>query len=221
MLQHCDFDEQVTAIVDGSVLRPDLVVRLHGGRSVVVDAKVPLDAYLNEDFSGHAKALKSHVDLLSARGYWHAFPQTPEFVVLFVPAEPFLNVALQHDPALLEHAFARNIVLATPSTLVALLRTVAYTWRQEALSRNAMEVHQLAKQLYSRLGTVGGHLTKLGSSLAASVTAYNNAVGSLEQRVLVSARRLAEMGVADEPLPELPPVELTPRRPQAPEFTEL
>lgn len=220
MLQHCDFDEQVTTVVDGSVLRPDLVVRLHGGRSVVVDAKVPLDAYLNEDFSGHAKALKSHVDLLSARGYWQAFPQAPEFVVLFVPAEPFLNVALQHYPALLEHAFSRNIVLATPSTLVALLRTVAYTWRQEALSRNAMEVHQLAKQLYSRHGTVGGHLTKLGSSLAASVTAYNNAVGSLEQRVLVSARRLAELGVSDEPLPELPPVDLMPRRPQAPELIE-
>lgn len=218
MLQHCDFDEQVTVVTEGSVLRPDLVVRLHGGRCVVVDAKVPLDAYLNEDFEGHAKALRSHVDNLGARAYWNAFAQAPEFVVLFVPAEPFLNVALQHDPSLLEHAFARNVVLATPSTLVALLRTVAYTWRQEALSRNAVEVHQLAKQLYGRLSTVGGHLTKLGNSLAASVTAYNAAIGSLEQRVLVSARRLAEMGVADDEIAALEPVELTPRQPQAPEL---
>lgn len=218
MMRHCDFDEQVTSTVDGAALRPDMVVRLHGGRSVVVDAKVPLESYLNEDFEGHAKALRSHVDILSGRGYWQAFAQTPEFVVLFVPAEPFLTVALEHDPSLLEFAFARNVVLATPSTLVALLRTVAYTWRQEALSRNAIEVHQVAKQLYSRLNTVGGHLTKLGSSLTASVTAYNNAIGSLEQRVLVSARRLAEMGVADEPLPSLEPVELTPRQPQAPEL---
>lgn len=218
MVQHCDFDEQVTAMVEGSVVRPDLVVRLHGGRSVVVDAKVPLDAYLNEDFDGHAKALRSHVDILGGRGYWHAFSPSPEFVVLFVPAEAFLNVALQHDPALLEHAFARNVVLATPSTLIALLRTVAYTWRQEALSRNAVQVHRLAKQLYGRLSTVGGHLTKLGNALTSSVAAYNNAVGSLEQRVLVSARRLAEMGVAEDDLPTLEPIELTPRQPQAPEL---
>ncbi len=220
MLQHCDFDEQVTAVLEGAVLRPDLVVRLHGGRSVVVDAKVPLEAYLNEDFDGHAKALRTHVDALSARGYWHAFAQAPEFVVLFVPAEPFLTVALERDPALLEHAFTRNVVLATPSTLIALLRTVAYTWRQEALSRNAMEVHRVAKQLYGRLGKVGGHLAKLGSSLAASVAAYNSAIGSIEQRVLVSARRLAEMGVAEDTIAVLEPVESAPRQPQAPELLE-
>jgi DNA recombination protein RmuC len=220
MLGHCDFDEQVSSTVDGAVVRPDMVVRLHGERTVVVDAKVPLDAYLNQNFDLHAKALRAHVDILSARSYWAAFAQNPEFVVLFLPAEPFLDVALQNDPTLLEHAFTRNVVLATPSTLVALLRTVAYTWRQEALSRNAMEIHQLARQLYSRLGTVGGHLSKLGNSLTASVTAYNNAVGSLEQRVLVSARRLSELGVAgDEPV-ELTPVEVTPRQPQAPELTQ-
>ncbi len=218
MLEHCDFSEQVTATVDTNLVRPDMVVRLHGNRSVVVDAKVPLDAYLNEQFGLHAKALRAHVDALSARSYWDAFAQSPEFVVLFVPAEPFLDVALQHDPSLLEHAFTRNVVLATPSTLVALLRTVAYTWRQEALSRNAVQIHDLAKQLYSRLGTVGGHLTKLGNSLNASVVAYNNAVGSLEQRVLVTARRLNELGIAGDFPPELQPIELTPRQTQAPEL---
>ncbi|HCT80959.1 MAG TPA: DNA recombination protein RmuC [Micromonosporaceae bacterium] len=218
MLEHCDFYEQLTVTLDDSVLRPDMVVRLHGGRSVVVDAKVPLDAYLNEQFGLHAKALKSHVDILSARSYWEAFAQSPEFVVLFVPAEPFLDVALQHDPSLLEHAFTRNVVLATPSTLVALLRTVAYTWRQEALSRNAMEIHQLAKQLYGRLSTVGGHLTKLGNSLNSSVVAYNNAVGSLEQRVLVTARRLSELGISGDSIGDLTPIELAPRQPQAPEL---
>ncbi len=220
MLSHCDFDEQVTVSVDGAVARPDMVVHLHGGRKVVVDAKVPLDAYLNQQFDLHAKAFRAHVDVLSGRSYWQAFDQSPEFVVLFVPAEPFLDVALQQDPTLLEHAFARNVVLATPSTLVALLRTVAYTWRQEALSRNAMEIHALAKQLYGRLGTVGGHLSKLGNALTASVAAYNNAVGSLEQRVLVSARRLSDLGVSGDEPPELTPVEITPRQPQAPELTQ-
>nr|WP_155388882.1 DNA recombination protein RmuC [Catellatospora paridis] len=233
MLRHCDFDEQVTAIRDVSadiaVVRPDLVVRLHGGRSVVVDAKVPLDAYLtalesrderqrDTYLDAHARALKSHVDTLAGRAYWQAFDATPEFVVLFVPADPFLDAALQRDPALLEHAFARNVVLATPSTLVALLRTVAYTWRQEALSRNAMQVHELAKQLYARLGTVSGHLSKLGSSLTGSVTAYNAAIGSLEQRVLVTARRLSELGVTGDEIPEHKPIELAPRRPQAAEL---
>jgi DNA recombination protein RmuC len=218
MLEHCDFDEQVTANVDMAVVRPDMVVRLHGNRSVVVDAKVPLDAYLNEQFGLHAKALRSHVDILSSRNYWDAFAQSPEFVVLFVPAEPFLDVALQHDPSLLEHAFTRNVVLATPSTLVALLRTVAYTWRQEALSRNAVQIHELAKQLYSRLGTVGGHLAKLGNSLNASVIAYNQAVGSLEQRVLVTARRLNELGISGDFPSELQPIEMAPRQAQAPEL---
>jgi len=220
MLQHCDFDEQVTVNGESGTQKPDMVVHLHGGRTVVVDAKVPLDAYLNEQYDQHAKALRSHVDVLSGRSYWAAFEQSPEFVVLFVPAEPFLDVALHHDQSLLEHAFSRNVVLATPSTLVALLRTVAYTWRQEALSRNALEIHQLAKALYGRLGTVGGHLVKLGSSLNASVSAYNSAVGSLEQRVLVTARRLSELGVSAEPLPDLDQIELVPRQPQATEFED-
>lgn len=229
MVEHCDFAEQVTATTDQQTVRPDLVVRLHGGRSVVVDAKAPFDAYLTameaRDERGrdthldlHAKHLRAHVDALAAKSYWAAFESTPEFVVLFVPADPFLDVALQRDPTLLEHAFARNVVLATPATLVALLRTVAWSWRQEQLTRNAMAVHTLARELYGRLSTLGEHVGKLGASLGGAVTAYNRAVGSLEARVLVSARKLAELGVSDQELPTPGQVELAPRQPQAPEL---
>jgi DNA recombination protein RmuC len=212
-------------------VRPDLVVRLHGGRSVVVDAKAPFDAYLSAmqardertrdaHLEAHARHLRAHVDALAAKSYWAAFDQAPEFVVLFVPADPFLDAALQRDPMLLEYAFARNVVLATPATLVAMLRTVAYAWRQEALTRNAYAVHTLARELYSRLSTMGEHVTKLGNALGSAVTAYNKAVGSLEARVLVSARKLAEMGVSHEQLPAPEQLEVTPRQPAAPELTE-
>ncbi|QSB13881.1 DNA recombination protein RmuC [Natronosporangium hydrolyticum] len=229
MLAHCDFSEQVTASIEEKTVRPDLVVRLHGGRTVVVDAKAPFEAYLaameardeagrEKHLATHAGHLRRHVDSLAAKSYWSAFPQAPEFVVLFVPADPFLDAALRHDPSLLEHAFTRDIVLATPATLVALLRTVAYAWRQEALARNAAEVHTLARELYARLSTMGDHLSKLGGSLGGAVTAYNKAVGSLEARVLVSARKLAELGVADSELPAPEQVETAPRQPQAPEL---
>ncbi|MEO3922873.1 DNA recombination protein RmuC [Micromonosporaceae bacterium B7E4] len=231
MLEHCDFAEQVTSATEHQVVRPDLVVRLHGGRSVVVDAKAPFDAYLtameardeqgrDRHLDAHARHLRAHVDALAAKSYWAAFDQSPEFVVLFVPADPFLDVALQRDPTLLEHAFARNVVLATPATLVALLRTVAYSWRQEALARNAVAVHALARELYGRLGTLGEHVSKLGGALGGAVTAYNRAVGSLEARVLVSARKLAELGVAGDDLPAPPQVETAPRQPQAPELVD-
>ncbi|MEU1685693.1 DNA recombination protein RmuC [Micromonospora sp. NPDC005707] len=231
MLEHCDFNEQVTAATDHQGVRPDLVVRLHGGRTVVVDAKAPFDAYLtameardergrDTHLDAHARHLRAHVDGLAAKTYWAAFDQTPDFVVLFVPADPFLDVALQRDPSLLEHAFARNVVLATPATLVALLRTVAYSWRQEALARNAATVHSLARELYGRLSTLGDHVGKLGGALSGAVTAYNRAVGSLEARVLVSARKLAELGVSDQELAAPAQVELAPRQPQAPELVE-
>jgi DNA recombination protein RmuC len=229
LLEHCDFAEQVTSSNDRQGVRPDLVVRLHGGRSVVVDAKAPFDAYLSAmeardertrdgHLDSHARVLRGHVDALAAKQYWTAFDQSPDFVVLFVPADPFLDAALQRDPSLMEHAFARNVVLATPATLVALLRTVAYSWRQEALARNALAVHSLARELYGRLATLGDHVSKLGSSLSGAVTAYNRAVGSLESRVLVSARKLAEMGVSDEELAVPAQVEVAPRQPQAPEL---
>ncbi|GLY00953.1 hypothetical protein Acsp01_13320 [Actinoplanes sp. NBRC 101535] len=230
LLEHCDFDEQVTASTDRSVVRPDLVVRLHGGRSVVVDAKAPLEAYLSAmesreerdrdlHLDRHARHVRAHVDALSAKKYWSAFESAPDFVVLFVPADPFLDAALQRDPVLLDYAFRRNVVLATPATLVVLLRTVAYSWRQEELARNAVAVHALARELYERLSTLGDHVGKLGSSLSGAVTAYNRAVGSLESRVLVSARKLADMGVADHDLPAPAQVEIAPRQPQAPELS--
>jgi DNA recombination protein RmuC len=231
MLEHCDFAEQVTAETDHQGVRPDLVVRLHGGRSVVVDAKAPFDAYLtameardersrDSHLDTHARHLRAHVDALAAKSYWSAFDQTPEFVVLFVPADPFLDVALQRDPTLLEHAFAHDVVLATPATLVALLRTVAYAWRQEALARNAVAVHVLARELYGRLATLGDHVTKLGGALGGAVTAYNKAVGSLEARVLVTARKLADLGVSGDELTTPAQIEVTARQLQAPELTE-
>jgi len=231
LLEHCDFAEQVTAVTDdGGVVRPDLVVRLHGGRSVVVDAKAPLEGYLaaaeardertrEACLEQHARHLRGHVDALSAKEYWTAFEPSPDFVVLFVPADTFLDAALRHDPTLMEHAFRRNVVLATPATLVAMLRTVAYSWRQEELARNALEVHALARELYTRLATLGDHVGKLGTALGGAVTAYNKAVGSLESRVLVSARKLAEMGVSREEMPTPPQVEVAPRQPQAPELS--
>jgi DNA recombination protein RmuC len=231
MLEHCDFAEQVTSGTDHQVIRPDLVVRLHGGRSVVVDAKAPFEAYLSameardepgrdRHLDAHARHLRAHVDGLAAKGYWAGFEQAPEFVVLFVPADPFLDAALQRDPALLEHAFAHDVVLATPATLVALLRTVAYAWRQEALARNAVSVHRLARELYARLSTMGDHVTKLGGALGGAVTAYNKAVGSLEARVLVSARKLAELGVSDDELVAPAQLEVTPRHLQSPELVD-
>ncbi len=231
LLEHCDFAEQVTASTDNSGVRPDLVVKLHGGRSVVVDAKAPLEAYLSaleardertrDGFlDQHARHLRLHIDALAAKEYWTAFESAPDFVVLFVPADPFLDAALQHDPTVMEHAFRRNVVLATPSTLIALLRTVAFSWRQEELARNAVEVHSLARELYARLATLGDHVGKLGASLGGAVTAYNRAVGSLESRVLVSARKLAEMGVSDDDIPTPAQLEVAPRQPQAPELLE-
>lgn len=211
MVAHCDFTEQVR--LDDGARRPDLVVHLAGGRSVVVDAKVPLDAYLDaiqvddgrvDDarlLRQHAERVRAHVDLLGSKGYWRGLRDTPEFVVLFLPAEPFLGAALEADPGLLEHAAARQVVLATPSTLIALLRTVAYGWRHEALTAQAAEIAQLGGELHERLGSFRQHLDRVGGSLNAAVTHYNQAVGSFERRVLVSSRRLAEAGVGEAPQP--------------------
>ncbi|GAA3448295.1 DNA recombination protein RmuC [Dactylosporangium matsuzakiense] len=231
MLEHCDFDEQVSAATDNGVVRPDLIIRLHGGRQVVVDAKAPLEAYLTAlespdeqsrtaRLTQHAKHVRAHVEALSAKTYWTAFEPTPEFVVMFVPADTFLDAALQHDSGLLDHAFARNVILATPSTLVALLRTVAYAWRQDSLTTNALAVHQTGRELYARLSTMGDHLSKVGTSLATAVTSYNRAVGSLEARVLVTARKLAELGVSGDELAVPPQVEGAPRQLQAPELVD-
>lgn len=233
MVEHCDFSRQVSA-TDGSgdddaIVRPDLVVHLAGGKQIVLDAKVPFGAYLeaveatdpdrrSDRLSAHARHLRAHVDSLAHKSYWQRFDTTPEFVVLFVPGDPFLEAALQVDPALLEYAFARNIVISTPTTLIALLRTVAYTWRQEALASNAARVHELGRELHSRLATMGGHVAKLGKQLGGAVEAYNRAVSSLESRVLVTARRFSELGVVTEQLDTPEQVERSPRTVQAVEL---
>jgi DNA recombination protein RmuC len=208
MTEHVDYDLQVTRDADGTIVRPDLVVHLTNGRSVVVDSKVAFSGYLEAmqapdeptrklRMRAHAKHLRQHVDSLAAKAYWQQFEPTPEFVVCFVPADAFLDAALSQDPGLLEDAFGRNVVLATPSTLVALLRTVAYTWRQQELAANADEVHELGRQLYERLATLGAHFDKLGRSLGSAVSAYNEAVGSMEKRVLTKARQFQTLGVVD------------------------
>ncbi len=216
MLDRCDFDEQASfAGPDGGVLRPDLVVRLAGGKSIVVDAKVTLAAYLeaaestddavqHERMAAHARHLRRHVDRLADKAYWQQLPNTPEFVVLFVPGEAFLAPALEVDPALLEHAYARRVHIVTPTTLVSLLRAVAYAWQQDALTENAQAVFAAGKELYARLSTLGGHIDKLGRSLNRSVTDFNATVGSLERAVLPSARRMADLGLdgaLDSPMP--------------------
>ncbi|QWF21251.1 DNA recombination protein RmuC [Nocardioides sp. LMS-CY] len=202
LVDRCDFAEQVR--LDDGARRPDLVVRLVGGRSVVVDAKVPLDAYLDATSTDdpdehrhhlrrHAGQLRTHVDALGGKQYWRSLPESPEFVVLFVPAESFLAAALDADPSLIEYAAARQVVLATPTTLIALLRTVAHGWSHEALADQAREIHRVGRELHERLTSMTGHLDQLGRSLNAAVGHYNQTVGSLESRVLVSARRFGDL----------------------------
>jgi DNA recombination protein RmuC len=231
MVEHCDFTEQLSVGRADDRQRPDLVVHLAGGKSVVVDAKVPFAEYLEASAAtdettvqvrsaAHARHLRAHIDELASREYCEALAPSPEFVVLFVTAEPFLSAALDEDPALLEHAFTRQVVIATPNTLVALLRTVAYTWRQDALADNAQAVLVAGRELHQRLGVLGGHLSKIGSSLEASVKAYNQAVGSLESRVLVTARRFHDLKVVDDSVPTPATIDLAPRLPQAAELTE-
>ncbi|RNL61343.1 DNA recombination protein RmuC [Nocardioides marmoriginsengisoli] len=226
MVDRCDFSQQVHLPGEDGALRPDVVIHLAGGKSIVVDAKVPLAGYLDaigtEDpeeqqahLAVHARQLRTHVDQLSSKAYWRALGQhgiaTPEFVVLFLPAESFLSAALEAEPRLLEYAAARNIVLATPTTLIALLRTVAHGWTTETLAQRTREIHQLGRDLYGRLGTVGRHLDKLGRSLKSSVESYNSAVGSLENRVLVTARHFSDVADLDEELTAPRPVEEAPR----------
>ncbi|GII99675.1 DNA recombination protein RmuC [Sediminihabitans luteus] len=225
MIEQVDFDVQVQATTpDGTVLRPDMVVRLAGGKSIVVDSKVAFLGYLEaqqaddparreERLDAHVRHVRKHVDDLASKRYWDLFDHTPEFVVMFVPAEAFLSAALERDPSLMEDAARRNVILASPMTLLALLRTVAYSWRQQALADNAQQVLRVGKELHSRLVTMTGHVTKMGRSLEASTKAYNQMVGSLERNVLTSARRMVELQVVDrrEEIPEPQGIEETPR----------
>jgi DNA recombination protein RmuC len=229
MSPRCDFDEQATVATPDGTLRPDLVVRLAGGKNIVVDSKVSLAAYLeaaetdDDDvrsarLDAHARHIREHVDRLAAKAYWTALSPSPEFVILFIPGEAFLAPALERDPALLEHALGRKVHIATPTTLVTMLRTAQYAWQQAALADNARAVFDLGRQLYDRISGLGGHVDRLGRTLAKAVTAYNQAVGSLETRVLPSARRLSELGVVDGELTTPALVEEAPRPLSAPEL---
>lgn len=230
MLDHCDFFEQANVTNEDKRYRPDLLVKLPGGKNIVVDAKAPLEAYLAavecqdeekrvQKLKEHALHIRNHITLLSRKSYWEQFQPTPEFVVLFLPGETFFSAALEQDPALIEVGVDQKVILATPTTLIAVLRAVAYGWRQEGLSRNAEQISALGRELYKRIADMGGHWNKVGKSLGNAVQAYNRAVGSLESRVLVSARRFVELG-GEEELELVDPVEQIPRLIQAPEMIE-
>ena len=218
MTERCDFSEQTTVSTSDGILRPDVVVRLVGGKSIVVDSKVTLAAYLEaheatddavreEKLAAHARHLRNHVDQLAAKSYWSQFSAAPEFVVLFVPGDPLLAAALDRDGELLDYAFNKRIHIATPTTLISVLRTCAYAWQQQALADNARDVFELGRELYKRLGTLGDHMDKLGRSLTGAVKAYNGTVGSLERQVLVTARKLNDLEVVDAELAEPTPIE--------------
>jgi DNA recombination protein RmuC len=218
MTDRCDFTEQTSVTTADGVLRPDLVVRLVGGKSIVIDSKVTLAAYLEayeaEDdvtreqrLAAHARHLRQHVEQLAAKSYWSSFTPSPEFVILFVPGDAFLAAALDRDPALIDDAFGKRVHIASPTTLISVLRAVAYAWQQDALAENAQEVFSLGRELYKRLGILGDHMDRLGRSLTGAVKAYNGTVGSLEKNVLVTARKLNALEVVDNPLAEPTPVE--------------
>lgn len=226
MVAHCDFFEQTHTNTETGSIRPDMIVKLPEQRDIIVDAKTPLDAYLSavqakedsvrqRELKRHAQVIRSRVRELSRKNYWAEYSNSPEFVVLFIPGEQFLAAALEVDPALLEDSMSQNIILATPTNFIALLRAVSYGWKQQALAENAENIRELGETLYKRLSTFGNHLTKLGSSLGSSVNHFNKAVGSLERQVLPGARKFTEMGISSKSeITDLPPVEQQPRQVQ-------
>jgi len=226
MVAHCDFYEQTHTTTETGSIRPDMIVRLPEKREIIVDAKTPLDAYLSAiqakddmtrklELKRHAQIIRGRIKELSRKNYWAEYSQSPEFVVLFIPGEQFLSAALEVDPALLEDSMSQNIILATPTNFIALLRAVSYGWKQQALAENAEIIRELGETLYKRLATFGNHLSKLGNSLGQSVNHFNSAVGSLERQVLPGARKFIEMGISTKSqITDLPPLEQQPRQVQ-------
>jgi DNA recombination protein RmuC len=226
MVAHCDFFEQTHTTTENGSIRPDMIVKLPEKRDIIVDAKTPLDAYLSaiqakedserqRELKRHAQVIRSRVRELARKNYWAEYSNSPEFVVLFIPGEQFLAAALEVDPALLEDSMSQNIILATPTNFIALLRAVSYGWKQQALAENAEHIRELGETLYKRLSTFGNHLSKLGNSLGSTVNHFNSAVGSLERQVLPGARKFTEMGISSKnEITDLPPVEQQPRQVQ-------
>ena len=234
MVEHCDFDEQrSTRDEDGNLLRPDVIVHLPGEKQVVVDSKVPLAAYLDafrEDLgddarrallADHARHVREHIQKLGQKAYWRQLPATPEFVVMFLPDESFLRAAVEQDGSLVELAVANNVIPASPTNLIGLLRAIHYGWQQETIAESAREVNALGRELYKRLATMGAHFARLGKSLDGAVKAYNESVGSLERQVLPQARRFERHGITGIELPELQPVERQTRPLAAAELVDL
>ncbi len=226
MVEHCDFVEQVHVEGDAGALRPDMIVNMPDGRQLVVDVKTPLDAYLtaveattdearDAAIKRHAQAVVERVRALSSKAYWSQFERSPDFVVLFIPGDQFLTAAVGEIPTLLEDAIRQHVIIATPSSFVALLKAVAYGWRQNLLAENAARIQELAEDLYKRLAKFGDHMARIGKSLGLSVDAYNSAVGSLERQVLPGARKFTELGLRPErEIGEIAPVEKLTRTPR-------
>jgi DNA recombination protein RmuC len=231
MLEHCDFETQVHVTGDDGRLRPDLIVKLPGSKTVVVDSKFAGQAYLESlsarddeeratKLRDHARQVRDHITKLSGKSYWAQFGSAPEFVVLFIPGETFLSAALEQDPSLIEEGVNQQVILATPTTLIALLRAVAYGWRQETIAESAKAISDLGRELYGRLATLTEHFAKVGRGLETAVRSYNETVGSLETRVLPSARKFREQGISPaSELTELPAVDRGVRPVTAPELT--
>ncbi|MGD8559426.1 MAG: DNA recombination protein RmuC [Gammaproteobacteria bacterium] len=223
MVEHCDFYEQEHTTTGEGALRPDMIVRMPGGREIVVDVKTPLDAYISavettdetlraQHLQRHTKNVRERVKELSSKHYWSQFKQSPDFVVLFIPGEQFLSSALDNDAGLMEFAMKQKVILATPTSMVALMRAIAYGWRQESLAENAVHIREIGSELYQRLATFTDHLSKMGKSLTSSVQHFNKAVGSMDTRILPSAKKFTEMGIhADKPVEQVSQIETTPR----------